>query len=206
MPLGYAQSKFIVEVLFDYLTTEKNFPCYIERLGQVCGDSVNGVWNTSEQYPLMFIGGGAVMHKMPKMDTIIDWIPVDYAAQTIADIMLHTAYLSTNRDQSVYHIVNPRLIQWDDVLQAMKEAGMTFDIVSPPEWVESLAQDDKNPAYTLMGFYETNFKDAFKMPVWKTTKTTTLAPILDKTPVVDASLFGKFLKRWQSVGFYHPSA
>lgn len=165
MPLGYAQSKFIVEVLFDYLTTEKNFPCYIERLGQVCGDSVNGVWNTSEQYPLMFIGGGAVMHKMPKMDTIIDWIPVDYAAQTIADIMLHTAYLSTNRDQSVYHIVNPRLIQWDDVLQAMKEAGMTFDIVSPPEWVESLAQDDKNPAYTLMGFYETNFKDAFKMPV-----------------------------------------
>ncbi|CAO3642661.1 unnamed protein product [Cunninghamella blakesleeana] len=207
MPMGYAQSKFIVEVLFDYLTTEKNFPCYIERLGQVCGDSVNGVWNTSEQYPLMFIGGGSVMHKMPVLNTVIDWIPVDYAAQTIADIMLSTFYDAADRDHSVYHIVNPQLIQWKDVLQAMKSSGMSFDIVPPSDWVASLAQDDQNPAYTLMGFYETNFmeEEAFKMPVWKTTKTSTLAPILDKSPIIDTCLFSKFLKSWQSVGFYDPS-
>ncbi|CEG84150.1 hypothetical protein RMATCC62417_17995 [Rhizopus microsporus] len=53
MPKGYAQSKFIVEVLLNYLVTKKKWPCFIERLGQVCGDTEHGVWNISEQYPLI---------------------------------------------------------------------------------------------------------------------------------------------------------
>lgn len=77
-----SHSKFVVEILFNYLTEEKKFPCFIERLGQVCGDSVNGVWNVSEQYPLMFVGGGSIMHKMPDLNTAIDWITVDSAAES----------------------------------------------------------------------------------------------------------------------------
>lgn len=82
MPMGYAQSKYICEQLFNYLTQKKSkchssfsgivfmyshfldFPCITERMGQVCGDTVNGVWNTSEQYPLLIVGGGSVMHKV----------------------------------------------------------------------------------------------------------------------------------------------
>lgn len=205
MPMGYAHSKFVVEILFNYLTAEKNFPCYIERLGQVCGDSVNGVWNVSEQYPLMFVGGGSVMHKMPNLDTVIDWITVDYAAASIAAIMLRTAYLPASIEQSIYHIVNPRLVMWSDVLTAMKKSGMKFDIVEPAKWVEDLAKDDTNPAFRLMPFYEGNFNESFKMPVWKTEKTSALAPIISKSPVLDADLFSKFLTRWQSVGFYNPA-
>ncbi|KAG0889686.1 hypothetical protein G6F33_012846 [Rhizopus arrhizus] len=41
MPMGYAHSKFVCEILLNYLTKEKNFPCYVERVGQVCGDSEN---------------------------------------------------------------------------------------------------------------------------------------------------------------------
>ncbi|KAI9483645.1 MAG: hypothetical protein EXX96DRAFT_648358 [Benjaminiella poitrasii] len=205
MPMGYAQSKFVVEILFDYLTSEKNFPCYVERLGQVCGDSVNGVWNISEQYPLMFVGGGSVMHKMPNLDTIIDWITVDYAATSIVDIMLRTAYLNSDKDNSIYHIVNPHLIHWSDVLKAMKGAGMKFDIVSPTEWVDALAKDTSNPAARLLSFYEANFSDTFKFPIWQTKKTAVVAPIIDKSPVLDANLFSKFLNRWQSVGFYNPA-
>ncbi|CEP11935.1 hypothetical protein [Parasitella parasitica] len=205
MPMGYAQSKFVVEILFNYLTAEKNFPCYIERLGQVCGDSVNGVWNVSEQYPLMFIGGGSVMHEMPNLDTVIDWITVDYAAASIADIMLRTANLPANTEQSIYHIVNPRLVMWSDVLTAMKKSGMKFNTVEPAQWVEDLAKDDSNPAFRLMSFYEDNFKGSFNMPVWKTEKTSALTPIISQAPVLDADLFSKFLTRWQSVGFYNPA-
>ncbi|CEP18042.1 hypothetical protein [Parasitella parasitica] len=205
MPMGYAQSKFVVEILFNYLTVEKNFPCYIERLGQVCGDSINGVWNVSEQYPLMFIGGGSVMHKMPGLDTAIDWITVDYAAASIADIMLRTAYLPANTDQSVYHIVNPHLITWSDILLAMKKSGMKFEVVEPTKWVEYLAQDDTNPAFRLMPFYQDNFtKESFKMSVWRTEKTSAFTPIISKSPVLDADLFSKFLNHWKSVGFYKP--
>ncbi|GAA5813475.1 hypothetical protein MFLAVUS_006953 [Mucor flavus] len=205
MPMGYAHSKFVVEILFNYLTTEKNFPCYVERLGQVCGDSANGVWNTSEQYPLMFVGGGSIMHKMPGLDTVIDWITVDSAAESIVDIMLRTAYLPANMDQSVYHIVNPHTITWNDVLDAMKDAGMQFDVVSPSEWVDVLSKDDANPAFKLMSFYESNFREAFEMPIWETKKTSALTPFISKSPILDSSLFGKFLYHWSAVEFYNPS-
>jgi thioester reductase-like protein len=205
MPMGYAQSKFIVEILFDYLCTEKNIPCYIERLGQVCGDSENGVWNTSEQYPLMFVGGGSAMHKMPELKTEIDWITVDHAAAAIVGVMLRTANLSANRDESIYHIVNPHPIHWSDILDAMKSSGMTFDIISPAEWVKELSKDDTNPAFRLMAFYEDNFNNSFKMPIWKTEKTIRIAPILEEAPVLDTRLFSKFLNHWESVGFYNPS-
>lgn len=204
MPMGYAHSKFIVEILFNYLTTQKNFPCYIERLGQVCGDSINGVWNVHEQYPLMFIGGGAIMHKMPDLDTTIDWITVDYAAKSIADIMIRTAYLPADVDQSVYNIINPHIINWRDVLEAMKDTGMTFDVVSSSEWVDTLSKDDTNPALKIMSFYEDSFKGSFKMPTWETKKTSTLTPLISKSPILDANLFNKFLSHWSSVGFYSP--
>jgi thioester reductase-like protein len=201
MPIGYSQSKFVVEVLLNYLTSEKNFPCYIERLGQVCGDSVNGVWNTSEQFPLMFIGGGSIMHKMPNLDITIDWIPVDAASVSIVNIMLRTAFLPADQDQFIYHIVNPCTVTWTSVLGAMRDSGMDFEIVSPSEWIESLLQDGTNPAYRLVSFYEASFK-GFKMPIYKTIESSALSPLINQSPVLDATLFRKFLAYWKSVGFY----
>ncbi|KAL9553202.1 hypothetical protein MBANPS3_003393 [Mucor bainieri] len=205
LPLGYSASKFIVEILLNYLAAEKNFPCYIERLGQVCGDSVNGVWNTQEQYSMLFIGGGSIMKKMPRLNTAIDWIPVDYAAASIVDIMLKTASLSANLAQSIYHIVNPHSIQWYDVLTAMRENGMKFNIVEPEEWVKELSKDDTNPAFRLMSFYQKMFKDSFQMSEWRTEKTCALTPIISQSPALNADLFSRYLSYWKSVGFYNPS-
>ncbi|CEI92072.1 hypothetical protein RMCBS344292_06345 [Rhizopus microsporus] len=203
MPMGYAQSKFVCEMLLNYLTKEKNFPCYVERLGQACGDAENGVWNTSEQFPLMFIAGGSLMHKMPRFNTNIDWIPVDYAATAMVDIMLRTSCLPSRLDDSIYHIVNPRNIKWSDILENMRSCGMKFETVEPAEWIETLSKDDTNPAYRLMSFYEDMFKSGLRMPLWETTKTCQTTPVLGKSPVLDAELFNKYLKHWQSVGFYN---
>ncbi|KAG1143227.1 hypothetical protein G6F37_012501 [Rhizopus arrhizus] len=123
MPMGYAQSKFVCEILLSYLVKEKKFPCYVERVGQVSGDSESGVWNTSEQYPLLFVAG-SLMRKMPKLSTVIDWIPVDYASSAIVGIMLRTAHFSASIESSVYHIVNPHHENWTDILNAMKSCGM----------------------------------------------------------------------------------
>jgi thioester reductase-like protein len=203
MPIGYGQSKFIVERLLEYLNSEKNLPCYVERVGQVCGDSQNGVWNTTEQYPLMFIGGGAIMHKMPDFDLDIDWITVDYAAAAIVHIMHSTAHHPANKDGSVFHIVNPRRIHWSDILSAMRSAGMMFETVAPIEWLEALSKDASNPAFRLVPFYE-DTSMATKMPIFKTEKTIAMAPIMEVSPVLDDGLFSKFLKHWKAIGFYQP--
>lgn len=204
MPMGYAHSKFVVEILLSYLIEEKNFPCYIERLGQVCGDSNNGIWNTSEQYPLMFIGGGSVMHKMPDLNTVLDWIPVDYAATSITDIMLRTSNLTANINTSIYHIVNPCTISWNDTLQSLREAGMSFDIIKPSKWIEELRKDSTNPAFKLLNYYEQNFNWSIKMPIYETKKTASLTPNIIKAPVIDSNYFIKMLEHWRSIGFYQP--
>ncbi|ORZ00285.1 hypothetical protein BCR43DRAFT_540226 [Syncephalastrum racemosum] len=206
MPIGYAMSKYVVEQLFNYLTREKNFPCIVERMGQVCGDSINGAWNTSEQYPLLIVGGGSVMKKMPDIQTDIDWLPVDHAATGIFEIMLSTAdKTAAEVTGKVYHIVNPRTVTWSDILKSMKECGMDFEIMAPADWVKELAKNQENPAYKLLGFYENNFTKSFKMPIFKTDVTVQDAPTLAAAPPFDAKLLDKQLCYWKSVGFYQPA-
>ncbi|KAI9250966.1 hypothetical protein BDA99DRAFT_469417 [Phascolomyces articulosus] len=212
MPMGYAQSKYIVEHLFDYLTKQKNFPCIVERMGQVCGDTEHGVWNTSEQYPLLFIGGNQ-LGLMPKLSSVnVDWLPVDFAATSIVDIMLkmrHTELVSLQQ-QAFFHIVNPSRVQWSDVLNAMQALGMKFDIVEPEQWVEALSKHQENPAYRLMSFFEANFKSSSQetaeqaMPVWETEKTVQVSPVLSKAPPFGKALLKKHLAFWRHVGFYSP--
>ncbi|GAA5814848.1 hypothetical protein MFLAVUS_008351 [Mucor flavus] len=55
-PMGYGQSKFIVEQLLQYLVEKKNMPCFIYRVGQLCGDRTTGFWKTTDMYPLTLIG------------------------------------------------------------------------------------------------------------------------------------------------------
>ncbi|KAI9030910.1 hypothetical protein CLU79DRAFT_884029 [Phycomyces nitens] len=202
MPMGYAQSKYIVEHLFNYLTKEKKLPCIIERLGQVCGDSINGVWNTSEQYPLMFVGGGNIMKKMPNLNIIIDWIPVNYAASSIVDIMLKTSARPVQVNGSVYHIVNPYRVTWSYILQAMRDSGMTFETVEANEWVKELEKDDENPAFKLLSFYESSLDGSSKMPVLSIEKTAALTPILKDCPALSIQLFNLFVLYWKSIEFY----
>ncbi|KAI7864066.1 hypothetical protein BDF14DRAFT_1998048 [Spinellus fusiger] len=202
MPMGYARSKYIAEHLLNYLAEEKHLPCYIERLGQIYGDTVNGAWSTAEQYPMMFIGGGSVMGKMPSMNTTIDWISVDHAANSMVDIMIKTIENPTHSGQFIYHIVNPNRITWGEVLNLMKGCGMQFDVVTPSEWVAELGKDDKNPAYKLKSFYTNCFDEMITMPTWDTSKTVALSPSLAKAPAMNLDLFKKFFFYWKSVGFY----
>lgn len=67
----------------------------------------------SEQYPLMMIGGGVEMKEMPDLGNMVkDWIPVDFAAASIVQIMLKVANDNTGSPEQVYHIVNPNMVTW----------------------------------------------------------------------------------------------
>lgn len=146
------------------------------------------------------------MRKFPDLGISVDWITVDHAAAAITEIMLKTAYFTANKDQSVYHIVNPRLVQWRDVLDSVKDAGMRFEVVSPVEWLDALAKDESNPAFKLVSFYQDSFlHSSLKMPVWETKKTVAVTSVIDKAPVVGSRLFSKSFEQWKAIGFYKPT-
>ncbi|CAO3614543.1 unnamed protein product [Mucor fragilis] len=198
---GYGQSKYICEHLMTYLSQEKKFPCYIERLGQVCGDSVNGAWNTSEQFPAMIVSGGMLLKSMPELTTRIDWVPLDFASHAIAKIMIDTAADSANAPEAVYHIVNPNEVLWSDVLEAMKQCNIQFDVVPIEQWMEALSKREDAPAYKLISFYENSFRDLADSPHWNTEKTIQAVPHLGKAPSFNADLLRRYIAYWRKEGF-----
>ncbi|KAI9248506.1 hypothetical protein BDA99DRAFT_228383 [Phascolomyces articulosus] len=210
LPMGYAQSKYIVEHIFAYLAKEKNLPYYIERLGQVCGDSQHGRWNTSEQYPLLFAGGSA-MGIMPDFTVNVDWIPVDYAATSIFEIMLKTTekedrcQLDNEENKNhVYHIVNPNTTSWTDIMKAIKICGIEFSLVKPRTWTDELKKHEENPGYRLLPFFENPSWETMHtqcMTQWDTSHATQMTSSLAQAPVFDAQLLKKCFSAWQESGF-----
>ena len=93
-----------------------NFPIVIHRVGQLSGDSENGVWNTIENIPSI-VKGAQAMKIMPKNFPDVAWVPIDVAA----DAILETAF-SDKADQeiTITHIVHPRKFKWDIVLQILE--------------------------------------------------------------------------------------
>lgn len=205
LPIGYAQSKYIVEHLFDYLMREKHFPCIVERVGQLCGDTIQGAaWSKNEQYPLMIMGGGDQLHRMPDLkDTMVDWLPVNYASAAIVDIMLKSS-LTPLEDLvgRVFHIVNPNRVSWSHVLKAMHGCGMKFQVVDPKEWIKTLQEHQTNPAYRLLSFYQLFLlqreNDARPTQIWETKHTTRLTKMLAKAPVLDTNLMSRYYRYWKS--------
>jgi hypothetical protein len=70
------------------------------------------------------------------------WLPVDYAGNSIAEIVLR----QDPPKSMVYHIVNPNIsASWDDILVGLKDAGLEFETVEKSEWLGRLAASDKDP-------------------------------------------------------------
>jgi thioester reductase-like protein len=199
LPMGYGQSKLVVEVVMDFLATKKLLPCFIHRVGQMYGDTVSGVWNYSEQFPLMFIGGGSFMGVMPELDRSVNWLPIDYAAKIIVEIM----FQKEQNAQHIYHIVNPHALQWTDVLNILKSSGVAFTTVTLSEWIDMLENSPENPAMALISHYRAMLKGTGRTPKWDTVKTQSIAPTINRIPPLDCHLFKKFLKHWSSDQSWH---
>ncbi|KAG2231062.1 hypothetical protein INT48_007573 [Thamnidium elegans] len=202
-PIGYGQSKFIVEQLLQYLVEEKNMPCFIYRVGQLCGDRTTGLWNTTDMYPLTLIGGGSYLKKLPELNMTIDWLPLDIAGDAIVSIMLKNRKESAcTKNSYIFHIVNPNDVSWSSLLDSLKKCGMKFDVVEPESWVKELALRQDNPAYKLLGFYQKIFVNGLRgSHKWEIQSTGTLFPDINNAPTIN-DIFPKCLSFWQSIGFY----
>ncbi|GAA5802433.1 hypothetical protein HPULCUR_007898 [Helicostylum pulchrum] len=208
-PMGYGQSKFIVEQLLQYLVEKKNMPCFIYRVGQLCGDRTTGLWNTTEMYPLTLIGGGSYLKKLlsigklPELNMAIDWLPLDIAGDAIVSVMMKNGKGSAyTKDSYIFSIVNPNDVSWSSLLDSLKKCGMKFDIVEPESWVKELALMQDNPAYRLLSFYQKSFvNDQRGSHKWDIQNTGGLFPDIYNAPTIN-DILPKYLSFWQSIGFY----
>lgn len=160
-PMGYSQSKLVGERIIEAASVA-GANATVLRIGQIIPGRRRGtkLWNPSEAMPLMI--KSASKHSagaLPILDTgrdVCDWIEAD----TLADTILQLAGIEHAEDskQLVYNLVNPRVFSWkDDLLPALRRAGLQFDIVPWQVWLERLSSSAEdasiNPSRKLLEFW-----------------------------------------------------
>ncbi|KAI1855756.1 hypothetical protein JX265_012201 [Neoarthrinium moseri] len=192
--MGYAQSKSVAEHICSQAAEKTGVPCRVLRVGQIVADTVHGVWNATEAIPLM-LQTAATMGALPKLTETPSWLPVDTVAQTILDISL------SDTGSTFANVTNPKTFDWtNDLLPALKAAGLQFQEVEPKEWVRRLRASNPdpsvNPPIKLVDFFASKYdKDDFTpSKSFITDGAVSLSPALANAPVLGQQLVDNFVR------------
>lgn len=160
-PLGYSRSKWVAEQICAaaHERTRLRGRIAIVRVGQLAGDSVSGVWNTKEAWPMMLSTAGVIGCLPNLQGEVLDWLPVDIAAR----VFVEATKVGEKRDGSsdgeldipVYHVLNPHTEPtWQQMLEWLKKKQI-FKIVDPQEWVKRLEEcDQRHSSLKLLGLWK----------------------------------------------------
>jgi thioester reductase-like protein len=164
--LGYSRSKWVAEAICAKAHTmaqAAEIPLEVEifRIGQLCGDSSNGVWNKTEAWPLMLSTFDIVKCLPDLPNESLNWLPLDIAANAILDVASYDGPEKTSAAETpLYHILNPHSTPtWSDMLRWLREVeGDGLQIVEPAVWLKSiedwLARDGADhPSRKLLGLW-----------------------------------------------------
>lgn len=163
--MGYARSKLVTEHIIKAAGEKTGMIASVLRVGQIVGDTTNGLWNTTEAIPLMIQSVNA-LRALPELDEVRipsvfkirktyadkilqtpSWMPVDLVARTVVELSgVGTLGTSDPAHSAVFNVQNKRLFHWTrDLIPALKEAGLDFRTVPQREWVRLLQKSDPNP-------------------------------------------------------------
>ncbi|KIY63134.1 L-aminoadipate-semialdehyde dehydrogenase [Cylindrobasidium torrendii FP15055 ss-10] len=199
---GYAQSKWVVEKLSEKASEKTGLPVAVTRIGQMSGDSVHGIWNETEAWPLL-IKSANTIGALPVVDEHPSWLPVDYAGEAIAEITLNVSKPAAR----VYNIVNPNTeTNFKDMVEWIAEAGLKFDKVDRLAWLDRLATSEqepaKNPTIKLLGFFNALYGSDFRQQiVFRTDETLKWGPALGRAPPITKEIVAKWIGHWKETGF-----
>jgi carbohydrate kinase (thermoresistant glucokinase family) len=204
--MGYAQSKSVAEHLCARAEKQAGIRTRVLRVGQIMADTQHGVWNATEAIPLM-IQSALTVGALPRLQETPSWLPVDTVGQAVAEIALSDA------GSVVANVTNPRSFRWtEDLLPALKAAGLEFDEVEPKEWVRRLRASNldpkANPPIKLVDFFASKYdRDEFApSKVFATDIACSLSPSLAQAPLLNPYLVAKFVNFFQSTAWVKPKA
>ncbi|MFA8299969.1 MAG: thioester reductase domain-containing protein [Hyphomicrobiales bacterium] len=142
--LGYQQSKFESEILVR-AAGSKGLKWNIVRPGDIYGDSQSGA------YPLGATTVSGIYYDM--MRTVLetataananifyDITPVDYVSRAIVMLTLRH-----NHIYGTYHLKNPVVIRFNELMEALKNLGLSIDLVDPDIYKQKLMNNELRTA------------------------------------------------------------
>jgi len=74
LPLGYSRSKLVAEHIVSNAAAQAGAPAHVLRIGQIVGDSKEGLWNDTEAIPLI-IRSALTLKVLPALDEVCLFLP-----------------------------------------------------------------------------------------------------------------------------------
>ncbi|KAG1808219.1 L-aminoadipate-semialdehyde dehydrogenase [Suillus subaureus] len=193
--LGYAQSKWITEKLCQVASQQTPIRTGVLRIGQMVGDTQNGVWNETEAISLI-IKCTDTIGILPNLEESVSWLPVDYAAKAILDLVNIPPQRLPLGECPVWNVTHPKLVPWTSILSLPRH-----------EWIKALRaspiDERNNPSRKLLTFFENKYGQeelATRYPLL-TVQTEKASKSLRSAPIADVELVGKWVAAWRETGF-----
>ncbi|KAI4177705.1 MAG: hypothetical protein LQ343_000168 [Gyalolechia ehrenbergii] len=219
-PLGYSRSKWVAEQICNNFYNDNNSSISsssptpppkpqiaVLRIGQLCGDTEQGIWNMSEAYPLM-LSTVPVLHALPDLGGIpLDWMPVDRAAEAVVEVAAGWGTDGTGEEVAeggrkevpVFHILNPHTeATWMDLVEVVQRLSpkLKVELLSKGEWLERLDKWEGGlPAKKLVGLWREGFRgkeDAGEEgPKFKIERAKGMSAVMRDVGVLDQEILGR---------------
>jgi thioester reductase-like protein len=229
--IGYSESKYIAERLLAHAASKHDLEVKIIRLGIISGASKsNGRWNSADWIPALILGSKALgilprslSGKGIESEDIIDWVPIDVAADAIVELSLGNV-THPNHSVNVFHILNPHQTTWKALLPSISaslqsSAHSYIQIVSSAEWISNLrtsastlltsnkdVSDEttdssirENPALKLIAFFDTRFGANGQGRVtrkWEYNRVERTSRNLRSAPAIDEIMMARWIGQW----------
>ena len=210
LPLGYAQSKCVAEVLVRQAHA-RGLCTSIHRPALLTGDSATGVSKHDDLVSSLF-KGCIEMGAAPDLDWRIDAVPVDQAAQAIVRLS------ATGPDGfGAFHQSARQARHWRESVLWMNLFGYPVALVPYDRWIEQLARDAASVGHALhrlRGFFLRRRPDGATVPeLYQEGRCSaprsrrTLALVAEAGldfRLLDATLLERYFNEYVTAGFLPP--
>lgn len=209
MPLGYAQSKYVSEMLLRH-ATERGLPVTVIRPSLISGDSETGISN-EEDLISRLIKGCISMGYAADVDWQLDCCPVDRVAAVIVSLARNHA-----DGFHVLHLHHPNPRHWRELVLWLNLFGYRLPLLDLDDWLERLAMTTRHSCrelFALRPFFlsrPTSLKgrrlpELYLEPTRQRIRSNHSHRVIAshglQLPAIDAPLLGKYFSRFLDSGF-----
>lgn len=202
LELGYAESKCVAEMLLADANRIAQVPAGILRLGQLAGSTnpTDPVWPTHEWlYPVMKASQETGL--IPTTHFQINWIPINLAADAIAEIVT-SASVSDLGTVQVYNLVNPKPIPWDVLVAEMQSCfGPESRLVPLQDWIDAVSSHTQadygnNSLLPAALKFMREMHTVFQHLVFATDKARAASLMMENMEGISRHLIARWIAQW----------
>ncbi|RMM12774.1 Amino acid adenylation:thioester reductase [Pseudomonas caricapapayae] len=151
---GYNLSKWVAERVLQ-CARDQGVWVNIYRPGNIAFNSLTGVCQPQKNRLMLMLKGSLQLGQVPEFSINFDLMPVDFLARFIG---FHASRYQP--DHAVFNLHNPEPLSWSNYVEAFREAGRQFELVSVEQWQAQLSRvDSHNALFGVLGFYLDGFEE-----------------------------------------------